>query len=499
MSTYTAYPQQTHLHNGPAGYDVYWSKEFNGSPDSGKPNDLVQMCKMACDSHPSCPGFTTENNVCFILNGPDGPGGSGGTRSYASRTRYDRSGGVPTPKYKTINIPLNVAGTDLGNAGGHYCQGSGWDSKSGSREFGDSRNRMCNEKMPAPSRCPPNLGAPRRANWINKDGNPITDGAYNSWSNGKPTIRCEYDTIPENVIFDDNEMPKYFSAASISEIRLAYCSDPAKIDLQQCRLYFSDTRTGTSWNTVKLASCTDGNSRAKTDASCLSAINNIFKSTETRDDVNKGIARALVKALCDADPQNDLCSCYNATQNGYGCISDASKSDLPGCKAIKRDFGSLPSSASVVSSDTFCASNDCIGRALQDAVFLPAARSPNQTCPNIQACIQSFNNANLTGATIDASCKQTLNITTAPPPPPPPPPVGAGAPPPPVGAGAPPPPVGAGAPPPSGSPAVAGAPEAAAPDSKNGLIIGLSVGGVCLLLLCMAIAAFFILRKKNTS
>ena len=272
------------------------------------------------------------------------------------------------------------------------------------------------------SYCPTQLGRPSSGAYTNRDGG-ICSSTGSGCSGGDIVSdlgrTCNFSSLDMSKfinagIFNENLGKQFLADASWAQAKLDYCSDVANIDKSECKNYFSDSTTGTSWNTVKLGFCAGASTGSE--PTCLTTINNVFKSTLSRDDVNKQVASNIVRNFCTANPNDDKCACWNATQNGYNCISDQNKSGLPGCAALKRDFGSLPSSASVVSADTFCASNDCVGRALQDAVFMPAARAPSQTCPSIQACIQSFNNANLSGAQIDASCKQTLNITTSSPP-----------------------------------------------------------------------------------
>jgi len=387
--------------------DLYWNSGFNDNQAS-----------LACDTFAQCQGYVLDNSGALWLQGA---GRRAGTNP--NQKNGDKKNPPPIAKYtgKPITAATSIehGARAQDSANGSNCGGfNGYGDWKGKplQGFGANYNGQCPSSFIL-SYCPPELGRPVAGNYANRDGTACNSGGAGC-SGGSLTSdllrKCDYSSMNmakfiNAGIFNENLGTQILTDASWAQAKLDYCSLAANIDTSECKNYFSDSRTGTSWNTVKLGFC--AGTSTGTEPTCLTTINNVFKSTLSRDDVNKQVASNLVRNFCAADPTSDKCACWNATQNGYNCISDASKSTLPGCVALKRDFGSLPSSASVVSADTFCASNDCVGRALRDAVFMPAARAPSQSCPSIQACIQSFNNANLTGAQIDASCEQTLNIT----------------------------------------------------------------------------------------
>ena len=231
--------------------------------------------------------------------------------------------------------------------------------------------------------------------------------------------------IIQNIGFDINAHFNDMTSLGVTpedakQIKLRWCSaSNANLDTQNCKNFFADTTqngAGLSWYAVKLALCDgQGGHAGPNDPSCVNAINNVQKSTAVVDGVSQGTATTLVQTYCDANPTSPLCACYNVTQYDSRCISDASKKTLPGCDNLNTDFGNLPNYASVIAADKFCASSDCITKALSSSTaFMPVARSPQQTCPTIQACIQDFRNANFNGSSLTAECKQTLNITGSP-------------------------------------------------------------------------------------
>ena len=242
-------------------------------------------------------------------------------------------------------------------------------------------------------------------------------------------------------------------------------------------------------------------------ASCRSAFNNAVKGT---NESLRQQAKDKVTAYCDttdgATQADGLCGCYNVTKYGDACLGD--KAALPGCRELKATVGDLPAGARASFADKFCASDVCVTQALGNAALLPDYTQGKQ-CPSIAMCVQDFRNASLTNSPVKAECRNTLNITGLPGPaaaavPPPPPPSGAGSA---VGGAAPPPPlsgtggaVGA-APSPAtagGSAEVAGA-TSASPGPNKGVIIGLSVGGGLLFLICCLIAIFFMMKKGKAA
>jgi hypothetical protein len=265
--------------------------------------------------------------------------------------------------------------------------------------------------------------------------------------------------------------------------------------------------------------------------SCRTAFNNAVKGTT---ESLRQQAKDKVTAYCDtnagANQVDGLCGCYNVMKYGNACLGD--KAALPGCRELKSTIGDLPAGAQVAFADKFCASDVCVTQALGNAALLPDYTQGKQ-CPSIAMCVQDFRNASLTNSPVKAECRNTLNITGLPGPaaaavPPPPPPSGGGAapppPPPPSGAGgggaapsgaggggAAPSGTGGGSAPPSGTgggaaaPAAAGASAGAAGATSastgpnKGLIIGASIGGGLLFLICCLIAIFFIMKKKGKS
>jgi hypothetical protein len=143
--------------------------------------------------------------------------------------------------------------------------------------------------------------------------------------------------------------------------------------------------------------------------SCRTAFNNAVKGT---NESLRQQAKDAISTYCntpDGENQADgLCGCANVMKYGGRCLTD--KGAIPGCRELKATVGDLPPGAQIAFADKFCASDVCVTQALGNAALLPDYTAGKQ-CPNITQCVQDFRNANFQGSQIDASCRNTVNIT----------------------------------------------------------------------------------------
>ena len=144
-------------------------------------------------------------------------------------------------------------------------------------------------------------------------------------------------------------------------------------------------------------------------SSCRTAINNAVKGT---NESLRQQSKDLITTYCDTpagrDQSDNLCGCYNVMKYGGACLT--SQKGIPGCRELAATIGDLPAGAQVAFADKFCASDVCVTQALGNSALLPDYTAGKQ-CPNITQCVQDFRNANFQGSQIDASCKNTVNIT----------------------------------------------------------------------------------------
>ena len=408
------------------GDDLYWNNGFTEA-----------QCALACDGIPECKNYLIETAMgsggtgkCYLM-GQDATVRSTSDAGWISATK---KADAPSSKYTGAQTDIATAvryggrNQDAwnggGNCGGFNSQGE-WNGRR-LEGFGASYNGQCPSKFIL-SYCP-KIGRPVDGSYVNLDGT-VCQSYGPGCSGGDMATRllrkCKYASIDiaqfinADGTFNESKAATLLEPASWKQVKLEYCSASIQnLDSSGCKNFFSDSSSagpGISWYAPKLALCDgQGGHGAPNFPSCVTSINDVLKTTTTIDAVNRSTATGLVQSYCDANPQDSLCSCYNVTKYASRCISDASLQSLPGCSTLKSDFGDLPNYASVIIADKFCSSSDCITNALSSGkALMPVARSPQQTCPPIQACIQDFRNANLSGASVSAECKQTLHMTNS--------------------------------------------------------------------------------------
>jgi len=258
---------------------------------------------------------------------------------------------------------------------------------------------------------------PLNANGENKVYNRDNAGGacfFNGWNPGNRPDGMIVSQVPINIA-DLNVFNGLSSAGvgpnDVKLMRSKYCSQLSTIDSNQCKLFSADPGNTFDFDVMKTNIC-NRDSNWSANPTCVAAVNSAQK---TGSQAGKASATQMVQILCDANPTNPLCGCYNVTKHGTACIRDASLKDLPGCAGLFTDFGSLPSSYGAVDSDKFCASDDCITKAWSgSSALLPAPRGEITSCPPIQKCIQDFRGAQFNSSELTASCKQELRITTSP-------------------------------------------------------------------------------------
>jgi hypothetical protein len=194
------------------------------------------------------------------------------------------------------------------------------------------------------------------------------------------------------------------------DLRFNFCNDLTKIDRAECKNFFSIQANGFDFHTVKTNLCNQDPNWTQ-NPSCVAAVNAAQKANGPAVDT----ATSMVRTFCDANPSDELCGCYNVTKYGQQCLTDNSLKDRPGCREFNAVYAKLPSSAAFISQDAFCGSSVCITKALSsNEGLMPVGRSPSQTCPTIQACIQNFENAQITNSEVSASCRNVLNLNGSP-------------------------------------------------------------------------------------
>ena len=204
---------------------------------------------------------------------------------------------------------------------------------------------------------------------------------------------------------DMTSPPNNIDPADARLLRYNWCNSEANIDDVKCTNFFSDPSNGYSYDATKFSIC-----KNKADwynsTSCRSVFNNAVKGS---NESNRQQAKDKIRAYCDGPGvDQEVCGCYNVTKFGDACLRDPNLKGKPGCKQLNASFSDLPSSANITIVDKFCSSDECITRAVAGSSVLLPDFTQGKNCPNITACIQDFRQANLTGASVDASCKNTV-------------------------------------------------------------------------------------------
>ena len=400
--------------------------------------DPEGVCSLACTGYPNfCKSWTlrADRQACVLFTAT-----LDSQNSWASIGK-NKTAEAPGPTYTTKplrhSFTMQNGGIDWVNmptqSGGGGCGGfNGWGANAGSNlGFGTIYNNRC------PSRfllnyCPKNFGTLVSGGYSNPDGGACDSGGTGCIGGDVETnlnVKCGFKDLDVSKfisagLFNDSLGKSVFATETWSQIKDDYCAKTENVDSPQCTHWLDTFGTPScesnpfdcsqlSYNSSKLAICNSGQNWTGT-PSCISTVNNVMK---TGLQAEQTTATTMVQNFCDAHVNDPLCGCYNVTKYGSQCISDDSKKTLPGCDNLNTDFRGLPSFASIIGADKFCASSDCITNALSSSSeLMPVPRASATSCPPIQACIQNFQGAVLNNSEVSASCKQTLNISTTPPP-----------------------------------------------------------------------------------
>jgi len=133
-------------------------------------------------------------------------------------------------------------------------------------------------------------------------------------------------------------------------------------------------------------------------------------------------AKRLIADFCNAHPDDPKCGCYNAINKGLsGCQS--APDGTPGCaelKALGVQFDNAPDEFKPIFQNmknqvnAMCLSENCKtvrGATTNSQGILLPGTVPGSDCQsNFNVCLSKLTVGQMTGGTIDASCKQTFNM-----------------------------------------------------------------------------------------
>ena len=315
-------------------------------------------------------------------------------------------------------IPNNQTGVTLLNGSNAYYKEKRSGMFIGSQTYSNRANSATEIKAPLGWRyiiCDNDIRGDSKHNWHtgwsiqqNKTPNVVNHIADGAWDDSLAVWNVGFD-VEQNF---DTMISQGIDPADAAIIKHNWCQKSIdNINNPKCSNFYSTPESaaaGYKYDQDLFYLCKN-DPQWFTKSACRTAINNGVKGT------NESIrqqSKDLVTGYCgtpDGENQSDgLCGCANVMKYAGRCLSD--KGSIPGCKELKATVGDLPPGAQVAFTDKFCASDVCVTQALGNAALLPDY-TPGKQCPNITQCVQDFRNANFQGSQIDASCKNTVNIT----------------------------------------------------------------------------------------
>ena len=357
-------------------------------------DDPKAVTKFACRSNPGC------NQAVTYATGTGGQAaGYIQRQGDAPRRGVARTGwtglalsGDRAPKYKSKLIRP----TSGPNTFNDYC--SKGRSQSQLAKSGDKR--WCVDFYPVPTMCPKTVGTPVTGVWKNRNGG---DGVAETDPDNLHII-CGYDAIDPVKMFSDQTMNDVFDTTTTAQIRCEFCSKPENIDSLTCRNFFADSRTGVNWFTVKLGLCGAKNWGA--DPTCVNAVNDIFKTTDSVNSVNRSTAGAMTDLYCQ-DKTKPACACYNVSKRTTDQIL-AEPNTTAGVKNIKDKVGkykSLGATFLTAQIKPFCASDECKVAQQSTSGTIISQPGPRDGCNDkINACFSQISIGQMQGGNLNAGC-----------------------------------------------------------------------------------------------
>ena len=326
--------------------------------------------------------------------------GGGGSTNPNNKPVPPRSGN----KYATKSIgPLYqppTRDTGCGDAGVTYnCVGGEykWDKRSCPCTGGGS---YCAKDVPFSDMCPV-IGTVTQTDW---DGH---------------NIKCQYN----NVTIPLDQLGQYFDDSNANSIKKDRC-DPLDynglIASSECRTYYgTDNLNSELLKRIEATGNEWVNNPPLRDFVQQIVADEVIQGRAATDTSSR--AKALIRNFCTANPTDPKCGCYNAVNKGLsGCQATPT---APGCAelvALGTQFDTAPAEFKPIfqqmknSVNAMCLSENCktVRGATTNAagILLPGTVPGGDCSSNFNVCLTKLTVGQMTGGTIDSSCKQTLNL-----------------------------------------------------------------------------------------
>ena len=338
-------------------------------------------------------GGSSSGNPC-TKNG-------GGSINPNNKPKPPRNGGKYTTKPLNPMYDPPLRDTGCGDAGVKYgCAGGEykWDNKG--CPCAGSAGSICANESPFADMCPA-IGTVTQTDW---SGHQVIC-KYNNSTIPFNQLSGYFDNTNANMIREDRCGPKNYSQLAASSECLAYYGDQANSEL------------------LKRIEATNGawvNDPPQRDFVQQVVADEVLQGHPSSTVSSK--AKRLISTFCDAHPDDPKCGCYNAINKGLtGCQTAAD--GTPGCaelKALGNQFDTAPPEFRPIfqqmknSVNAMCLSENCktVRGSTTNAsgILLPGTVPGGDCASNFNICLSKLVVGQMTGGTIDASCKQAFNF-----------------------------------------------------------------------------------------
>jgi len=336
--------------------------------------------------------------------------GGGGSINPNNKPQPPRSAGKYTTKSLGPAYGPPIRNTGCGPCGSRRtCAGSEytWD---GGQSCSDgaalrSHKALCANQYPFADQCPA------------QGGTPIGTVKQTDWDGHN--VKCQYDVV--TIPFD--QLGGYFDDTTSNRIKADRCAPLTYSQLgasSECRTYYGSNLDSEMLKRI------EANAGWANDAVLRTAVNGyvaselISEPPQPSDLSARG--KTLIRNFCSAHPDDPKCGCYNAIDKGLsGCQS--APDGTPGCaelKALGVQFDNAPDEFKPIFQNmknqvnAMCLSENCKtvrGSSGNAAGILLPGTVPGKDCSsNFNVCLSKLTVGQMTGGTIDASCKQTFNM-----------------------------------------------------------------------------------------
>ena len=322
----------------------------------------------------------------------------------------------PTKKSATYNPDVRDTGCNGDTACWEHdnrnCNGStedAWDSGYKCGDCSGSSGIRClkNSKLSAGGSkyCPHGLtGTVSGIQYFDNAHNLIC--TYSAVTNPLDQLDSFFDTNVSNQIKLDRCTPKTYSQLAASSECLAY--------------YGSQTANSELLRRIEATNGAWVNDPPQRDFVQQVVADEVLEHHPTSDVSSR--AKRLISDFCNAHPDDPKCGCYNAVNKGLsGCQS--APDGTPGCaelKALGIQFDNAPDEFKPIFQNmknqvnAMCLSENCKtarGSTTNSAGILLPGTVPGGDCAsNFNVCLTKLTVGQMTGGSIDASCKQEFNL-----------------------------------------------------------------------------------------